>query len=212
MMPANVGQGLPHGDNVFITLEIHYFNTKPGAQQLDRSGVEMCLTDTPRQNEATMHWLGTENINIPANGQATAGDTCTPNQGKAATILRIWPHMHLTGVHAKLDLIRQGGATQTLHDGDFAFANQTMYELPQPVTVNPGDHLNATCTFQNKEARQIAFGEGSTEEMCYLFTLAYPAGALHNGKVGCLQPLGCVPGGIRRCIDNENILTALGGL
>jgi hypothetical protein len=48
--------------------------------------------------------------------------------------------------------------------------------------------------------------------MCYTFTLAYPAGSLHDGQNGCLPGIGCVPGGIRRCIDNENILTAIGGL
>lgn len=211
-LPANVGQQLPHGERVIITLEVHYFNTQPGPAALDRSGVEVCLTDTPRQNEASMHWLGTENINIGPNAQVTAGDTCTPNQGKAATILRVWPHMHLTGTHATLDLIRQNGAREKIHDGDFSFHNQTMYELPQPVTVNPGDRLDAKCTFQNREARTINFGEGSTEEMCYIFTLAYPAGALHNNRNGCLLGVGCVPGGVRRCIDNENILTAIGGL
>jgi hypothetical protein len=48
--------------------------------------------------------------------------------------------------------------------------------------------------------------------MCYLFTLAYPAGSLYNGKDGCVPGVGCVPGGTNRCIDNENILTAIGGL
>jgi hypothetical protein len=211
-MPPNVGQALPRSSNAFVTLEIHYFNTQPGVEALDRSGVEVCLTDTPRQHEAAMHWLGTENISIPPMGQATAGDTCTPNQGQAATILRVWPHMHLTGTHAKLELIRSNGARETLHDRAFSFDNQAMYELDQPVVVNPGDHLDTRCTFENPEARTINFGEGSDEEMCYMFTLAYPAGALHNGRDGCLQPLGCVPGGIRRCIDNENILTAIGGL
>jgi hypothetical protein len=211
-MPPNVGQALPRGGRVIITLEVHYFNTRPGETALDRSGVEVCLTDTPRPNEASMHWLGTENINIPPNGTAVAGDTCTPNTGQQATILRVWPHMHLTGTHAKMDLIRPGAPPQTLHDGDFAFENQTMYELPAPVTVNPGDRLDVRCTFENREPRVINFGEGSTEEMCYVFTLAYPAGALHNGRNGCLPGLGCVPGGVRRCIDNENILTAIGGL
>jgi hypothetical protein len=211
-LPPNVGQALPHGDRVFITLEIHYFNTQPGTPALDRSGVEVCLTDTPRQHEASMHWLGTENINIGPNAQATAADTCTPNQGQTATILRIWPHMHLTGTHAKLDVVRAGGARENIHDRGFSFDNQTMFDLPQPVVVNPGDRLETTCTFQNNAPRLINFGEGSDEEMCYIFTLAYPAGSLHNGRNGCLPGLGCVPGGIRRCIDNENILTAIGGL
>lgn len=211
-MPVNVGQQLPDGQRVIITLEIHYFNTDPGATALDRSGVEVCLTDTPRPEEATMHWLGTENINIPPQSQATAGDTCTPNTGQTSTILAVWPHEHLTGVHTKLELFRSDGTSEIVHDGPFSFDNQTVYWLDNPITVNPGDHLQATCTYQNNTAQSIFFGEGSQEEMCYLFTMAYPAGSLYNGRDGCLPGVGCVPGGTNRCIDNENILTAIGAL
>lgn len=47
--------------------------------------------------------------------------------------------------------------------------------------------------------------------MCYLFTNVYPANALRNGRNGCSGSL-CFPGGVNRCIDNENVLDGIGGL
>lgn len=57
----------------------------------------------------------------------------------------------------------------------------------------------------------LDWGEGSEEEMCYLFTSVYPADALRNGRNGCVAGL-CFPAGVNRCIDNENILDGIGGL
>lgn len=214
-LPDDVGQELPLGPNSYVTLEVHYYNTKPGEPADDHSGVELCLVDEPRPHEATQHWLGTEKINIPAGSQGTATDTCTPtlSPGQTSTILAFTPHMHLTGKHAKVELYRAGNPTpEVLHDGAFDFDNQTTYYLDEPVVVNAGDYLKTTCTYQNPTSAPIAFGEGSDEEMCYIYTTAYPAGSLHpTGKNGCAGPL-CVPGGVRRCIDNENILDAVGGL
>lgn len=212
-MPENVGDDLPLGSNTYVTLEIHYFNTNPGAPANDNSGVELCLTDQPRQYEAAQHWLGTEKINVPPAAEVTTGDTCTPNltAGQTSTLLSVTPHMHFIGTHAKLELIRSNGQVETLHDEPFAFDNQQTYFFDQPVTVYPGDQLRASCTYRNTTNATVMYGEGSDEEMCYLFTQAYPAGSLYNGRNGCLGPL-CIPGGTHRCIDNENILDAAGAL
>jgi hypothetical protein len=42
------------------------------------------------------------------------------------------------------------------------------------VLLNAGDTITTTCTF----AQPMTVGESTTAEMCYLFTLAYPKGAL----------------------------------
>lgn len=210
-LPQGVGQELPVGGSSYVTLEVHYYNTNPGMPADDRSGVELCKANSPRPNVATQHWLGTENINIPPSGQATAGDTCTPSMGMPSTIISITPHMHKAGTHGKVELIRANGQREVILDEPFDFDNQITHTLPEPITIMPGDRLNTTCSFQNRLNTPVAFGEGSDEEMCYFFTIAYPAGSLHNGRNGCFLGA-CVPGGTTRCIDNENLLTAAGAL
>jgi hypothetical protein len=47
-----------------------------------------------------------------------------------------------------------------------------MYDTP--AVIKKGDTLTTTCTF----ATPTPFGQGTNEEMCYNFVMAYPAGGL----------------------------------
>ena len=84
--------------------------------------------------------------------------------------------MHLTGTHMKGVINRKDGTTEILSDEDFDFNYQVSY--PKDVTLMPGDTITTTCTYNTPQT----FGEGTTAEMCYLFTLAYPQGALADGQ------------------------------
>jgi hypothetical protein len=162
-LPSDVGM---HVDNGGFTLEIHYNNTA-GAGQLDASGARICVTDMPRKNEAAVHWLGTQNLN-----QLNATGTCTPASQVPITILSSTPHMHLQGRHLKTIINRKNGGSEILIDKPFDFQTQVSY--PTPAMVNPGDTLSTTCTY----ATPTPFGQGTNQEMCYNFVIAYPAGAL----------------------------------
>jgi len=161
--PPDVGVQVASGG--FI-LEIHY-NNKAGQAQPDGSGAEVCVTDKPRQNEAAVHWLGTQNLN-----KQVATGTCVPNNTGNVTILRSTPHMHLQGRHLTTVINRASGGTETLIDEAFDFNTQVSY--PTPAVIKPGDTLTTTCTY----ATPTPFGEGTNQEMCYNFVLAYPAGGL----------------------------------
>jgi hypothetical protein len=161
--PPDVGVELANGGFV---LETHYNNTVGEGQQ-DASGVEVCVTDKPRPNVAAMHWLGTELLN-----KVEASGTCHPTNTGDVTILRSSPHMHLQGRHMKTVINRAGGGTDVLIDQAFDFNTQISYSTP--AVVHKGDTLTTTCTY----ATPTAFGEGTNNEMCYNFVLAYPAGGL----------------------------------
>lgn len=164
-MPADVGLGV---DGAGFTLETHYNNTVGEGQQ-DESGVELCVTEKLRPNEAAVHWLGTVNLN-----KLEATGTCAPTSQVPVTILGSSPHMHLQGRHMKTIINRKGGGTETLIDQAFDFNTQISY--PTHAVINPGDTLTTTCTF----ATPTAFGEGTNDEMCFNFVTAYPAGQLVN--------------------------------
>jgi hypothetical protein len=161
--PPDVGVQIASGG---FTLELHY-NNKAGEGQTDSSGVEVCVTDKPRPNEAAMHWLGTQSLN-----KQVATGTCVPTNTGDVTILRSTPHMHLQGRHMTTVINRAGGGTETLIDKPFDFQTQVSYSTP--AVVHKGDTLTTTCTY----ATPTPFGESTNQEMCYNFVLAYPAGAL----------------------------------
>lgn len=162
-LPDDVGVRTEPGG---FSLEMHY-NNKLGAGALDASGVELCVTEKLRPKEAAVHWLGTQDLN-----KLSATGTCAPINQAPVTIISSSPHMHLQGRHLKTVINRKGGTTEVLIDKPFDFNTQISY--PTPAVINPGDTLSTTCDF----ATPTPFGQGTNEEMCYNFVLAYPAGQL----------------------------------
>lgn len=161
--PSDVGVELASGS---FSLELHY-NNSVGEGQLDASGVEVCVTDKLRPNTAAMHWLGTEALN-----KTEAVGTCRPTNQGDVTILMSTPHMHVQGRHMKTIINRAGGGTEVLVDEPFDFNTQISYKTP--AVIKKGDTLTTTCTY----ATPTPFGQGTNEEMCYNFVMAYPAGGL----------------------------------
>ena len=62
-----------------------------------------------------------------------------------------------------------------------SFENQRSY--PLNVVLQPGDTMPTTCEYNGL----ATFGRGTSEEMCYFFTLHWPAGALVGGIGGILH-------------------------
>jgi hypothetical protein len=181
-LPKDVGMDLGGGD--FI-LEVHYSNG--GAPTTDTSGVDVCLTNKLRPNTAGLFWLGTNKIDIPAGQRGTAEGHCTPQIQTPLHVLRSWPHMHRLGRHLKTNVVRAGtGAVETIIDVPFDFNSQNQYNTP--FLVHPGDRLDTTCEFENTTGAAVKFGESTSSEMCYDFTVAYPDTAnLPGGNI----PTGC---------------------
>jgi Copper type II ascorbate-dependent monooxygenase, N-terminal domain len=188
--PKDVGIQLPRGPNIVYQLELHYNNTV-GPQATDQSGVKLCATNQPQKEMAAIHYLGTENIVAPP-GMTTVGSTCRPT--KPVTLLSINPHMHKSGHHAKMVINRKDGKKEVYHDAPFSFESQITYNKTAQVAV--GDTITAECTFKNDSTRVKTFAEGTEDEMCYLFTLAYPIGAMNTGSdllgVGLPGPNRCM--------------------
>jgi hypothetical protein len=183
--PGGRGSVLPNGigqdvSGLGFTLETHYNNTT-GAATPDASGARVCVTKNLRKIEAGIHWLGTELILLPIGGDASG--ICKPTATGPITILSSTPHMHLLGRHMKTVINRANGMTEMLIDKPFDFQTQIGYETP--AVIMPGDSLTTTCTYGGA----AIYGEGTKNEMCYNFVLAYPNGGLSSPsglrKNGC---------------------------
>jgi hypothetical protein len=80
----------------------------------------------------------------------------------------------------KVDINRAAGGIEVLQDMPFDFATQISYM--KDVWLEPGDSITTTCTYD----RPVSFGEGTGDEMCYFFTLAYPKLALTDAGLGAV--------------------------
>lgn len=180
---ADVAMAVPEGST--FQLETHY-NNLTGAPVPDASGVEVCVTPRAPKHVAALSYVGEDRIN----GSAATG-ACTPDTKQPAHLILGLPHMHKKGVHMKVDVTRASGAVETLHDQPFDFNYQRSYVLDD-VIVAPGDKLTTTCTY----AQPVRFGKGTEDEMCFFFTLHWPAGALsrvspftaYHGPNTCIDP------------------------
>jgi hypothetical protein len=171
--------GIPMPGDVSYTVEMHYNSDDPDA--LDASGLELCVSEAEPEQKAAQAWLGTDAISaflLPLN-EMKAGGTCNPAFDEPIHILLVSPHMHLKGRHMEAIINRADGTKEDLHVGDFSFNDQTTYS--KDVWLMPGDTITTTCTY----SEPADFGEGTESEMCYLFTMHTPAGALtDNGALG----------------------------
>ena len=86
--------------------------------------------------------------------------------------------MHLLGRTIRVVLDEGTARSRTLLDIPvWNFDDQASTPLPTPVKVTPGDTITVTCThdqslrdalpaFRGQPERYVAWGEGTTDEMC----------------------------------------------
>jgi len=161
----DVGIEMPEGS--LLMLENHY-NNRTGAAAPDASGVEVCVTPRKPKNLAGMSYVGTDMIL----GTSATG-SCTHDSKEPVHLIMAFPHMHTKGLRMKVEWTRKQGVRAVVHEQDFDFNYQRVY-VYDDLVLEPGDKLTTTCTY---DAPAI-FGKGTDDEMCFFFSLHYPAGAL----------------------------------
>ncbi len=180
VLPQDVGLELPDSTGWFI-LQVHYWNTTPDAAD-DASGMEMCITDTPRAHAASVHTLGSLNLALPPRTQGIeVVGGCTPDSTEPVHILGSTAHMHRLGVAMRTEVFRGGDTArmEPLMDvPSYSFDSQVSH--PSEMVLMPGDTLRTTCRYNNTTSQTVYFGERTEDEMCFNFVLAWPAGALSN--------------------------------
>jgi Copper type II ascorbate-dependent monooxygenase, C-terminal domain len=193
--PPDVGFELPDPGAKTINVQWHFYNSTTSMQSTT-SAIQVCTAPaSARKHIAAVTWLGTEDLNgnvwfggegMPAHQESTFTATCVPaRRGMAADapiqILGFEPHMHRIGTRMTTVVNKLDGTKQTLFDEPFNFGYQRHYILDQEYSLLPGETLTTSCTFNNTNDFNVPFGESSDTEMCYQFTLSYPAHALANG-------------------------------
>jgi hypothetical protein len=183
--PAGSGAPLPAGTRYVV--QVHYnFDNGRGS---NRISVEAWAASTLTQIPHGMT-IGNYTFYIPAGAvgvSAVASGTfiaksatpLTMEQSREGNLWSLFPHMHQIGSSIRVDLIRADGSKSCLINiPKWDFHWQGEYQFLQPVAVHAGDHVEATCVWDNSAAHQplvdgvprqpqaVHFGENSTDEMC----------------------------------------------
>lgn len=174
------GMGIRLEPSAQVVLQMHYFDSFEGAdREADQSGYGLLLTDSVT-HEAVNLAAGPTSFTLEAgDGEAVAREFY--NWGGDAQVLSVWPHMHLLGSGFEESVTHADGTeTCLLRMNAWDFHNQVTANFLEPVTIASGDRIKIRCDFDNSAEnpyqyfdppRDIVFGEGTTDEMCFGFTL-----------------------------------------
>lgn len=153
-----------------FVLQVHYNNAIGKTGVVDTSGVRL-FYDAPVGTEYGMIAPGPLAFQIPPGAVEQISGECAISQ--PTTVLAGMPHMHEIGQDFVQVLERADGSTEpviTLEN--WQFETQLFYSMP--LTMNPGDTLRTTCTFDNRGPGIVRSGERTSDEMCFNFMYVTP--------------------------------------
>jgi hypothetical protein len=161
---------------------MHY--TTNGEAASDETSVGLVFAkSSPKQRVITLQ-LNNHALMIPPG----AADFRVEVQGTLpndATLLSLFPHMHLRGKRFEYDLVHEDGSVETLLRVNYHFHWQLSYKLEEPRALKAGTRLRAVAWYDNSKnnphnpdpEKMVTWGDQTSQEMMVgFFDLAVPVG------------------------------------
>ena len=183
-LPAEAGYPMATATTHYL-VQIHYNNIQGLTGQVDTSGFDLCSTDQLRPNTADVVAFGTVNFSIPPHKAVDVTcDLQIPATTPVMHVVSAFPHMHQLGAAIETTATpAAGGASVSLGGvAQWSFGNQLWFPLSQ--TVHPGDTIHTRCAWNNTTDATVKFGETTQDEMCFSFTMYYPANPAIRSWIG----------------------------
>jgi hypothetical protein len=179
MFPVGMGKKIPAGSD--LVLQIHYTARDKTIQDVTSIGLVMCA-DQPKKRVLTLQ-MGNDTFVIPP-GERNYRVAVSGTMPRDATLLSLFPHMHLRGSAFEYQIIGDGGRVETLlRVKPYDFYWQLSYELQTPRLLRAGTRLLWAGYFDNSAdnpknpdpTAEVSWGEQSREEMMIgFFDIAVP--------------------------------------
>jgi len=164
-----------------LVFQMHY--TTNGEAASDETSVGLVFAKSaPRQRVITLQ-LNNHALIIPPG----ADDFRVEVQGTLpndATLLSLFPHMHLRGKRFEYDIIHDDGSVETLLRVNYHFHWQLSYKLAEPLELKAGTKLRAVAWYDNSKnnphnpdpEKTVTWGDQTSDEMMVgFFDVAVPA-------------------------------------
>jgi hypothetical protein len=173
-LPDGVGLLLPKGAD--IVMEVHYHRS--GKTETDQTKIGLYFCKGPVKQQMHLHAITQFGLFIPA-GEAHYKTGAQLTSPADATVLNVFPHMHLIGKSMKVIMTAPSGEVTTLIDvpaWDFNWQNTYWYK--NPVHIPRGAVIKMAAEFDNSKdnpnnpnnpPKLMTWGEQTTNEMCIAF-------------------------------------------
>jgi hypothetical protein len=178
--PDGVAKFVPAGSD--LVFQMHY--TTNGAADEDQTAVGLVFAKTPPKQRVISLQLNNHALLIPpgASDFRVEVEGTLPND---ATLLSLFPHMHLRGKRFEYDIVHDDGSVETLLRVNYHFHWQLSYKLAEPRLLKAGTRLRAVAWYDNSRnnphnpdpEKTVTWGDQTSDEMMVgFFDVAVPAG------------------------------------
>jgi hypothetical protein len=178
--PDGMAKFVPAGSD--LVFQMHY--TTNGTAAKDQTGIGIVFANTPPRQRVITLQLNNHALIIPpgANDFRVEVQGTLPND---ATLLSLFPHMHLRGKRFEYDIVRDDGSVEVLLRVNYHFHWQLSYRLAEPRLLKAGTKLRAIAWYDNSKnnphnpdpTKTVTWGDQTSDEMMVgFFDVAVPAG------------------------------------
>jgi hypothetical protein len=197
--PDGMAKFVPAGSD--LVFQMHY--TTNGSADQDQTSIGLVFAKTPPKQKVITLQLNNHALIIPpgADNFRVEVQGTMPND---ATLLSLFPHMHLRGRRFEYDIVHDDGSVEVLLRVNYHFHWQLSYKLAEPRLLKAGTKLRAIAWYDNSKnnphnpdpEKTVTWGDQTSDEMMVgFFDVAVPAGMdkwkffeRHGAATGSQQP------------------------
>ncbi len=177
--PDGMAKFIPAGSD--LVFQIHYTTSGDAARDQTSAGLVFAKTVPARRvvtlqlnNHAIIIPPGVDDFRVEVQGTL-------PND---ATLLSLFPHMHLRGKRFEYDIVHKDGSIEPLLRVNYHFHWQLTYKLAEPRELKAGTTLRAIAWYDNSKNnphnpdpdRTVTWGDQTSDEMMVgFFDVGIPA-------------------------------------
>lgn len=177
--------------NDVLELNFHMINTREDpVHACYKENLYSVPSSEVTQNAGVMFWYNSY-ITVPPNGTSKATMACPVTED--VSLAQQVSHMHERAASYSADLL----------DGDPIAGGTKLQQLYQttdweepavkinspPIALEQGQWIEWSCNYENSEARAVAQGQQTTDEMCMFIGLYWPQSAQMDQRPPCqMQP------------------------
>jgi hypothetical protein len=177
--PDGMAKFVPAGSD--LVFQIHY--TTNGTAGNDQTSIGLVFAKSPPQQRVITLQLNDHAFIIPPG----ADDFRVEVQGTLphdATLLSLFPHMHLRGKRFEYDIVKPDGSVEVLLRVNYHFHSQLSYRLAEPRLLKAGTKLRAVAWYDNSRnnphnpdpSATVTWGDQTYQEMMVgFFDVTVPA-------------------------------------
>jgi mono/diheme cytochrome c family protein len=178
--PEGMAKFVPAGSD--LVFQMHY--TTNGTADQDQTSIGIVFSKIPPKQRVITLQLNDHALIIPPGADDFRAEVqgTLPND---ATLLSLFPHMHLRGKRFEYDIVHDDGSVETLLRVNYHFHWQLSYKLAEPRLLKAGTRLRAIAWYDNSRnnphnpdpTKTVTWGDQTSDEMMVgFFDVAIPAG------------------------------------